>query len=244
MAEYVYGVVRREAGRPSAVGVGGARPRLVAGDGAAALVSDLDGEDLQFGPDELRAHMRVLADAFASGTVLPMRFGVVMDDAEDVRRRLLERHAAELQRQLEALADKVEIKIRATYEEEPLMREVLRENADISGLRDSLHGRPEPATYYQRIELGERIAGAIARKRVIDGGRLLNSLAPVAVDVELGQPAHERIVLNASFLVARERLTEFDQVLEAVAEAQAGRMRFKYTGPLAPHSFVQFRGEM
>src|SRR5437588_9243126 len=109
MAEYVYGVVRREAGRPSAVGVGGARPRLVAGDGAAALVSDLDGEDLQFGPDELRAHMRVLADAFASGTVLPMRFGVVMDDAEDVRRRLLERHAAELQRQLEALADKVEI---------------------------------------------------------------------------------------------------------------------------------------
>jgi len=59
---------------------------------------------------------------------------------------------------------------------------------------------------------------------------------------ELAPPPHERIVLNASFLVDSSRLTEFDAAVEQVGESQGGRMRFKYTGPLPPHSFVELTG--
>jgi hypothetical protein len=58
------------------------------------------------------------------------------------------------------------------------------------------------------------------------------------------QPAHERILLIASFLVARDRLGEFDKQLDNLGQAQAGRMRIKCTGPLAPHSFVELVGEV
>ena len=37
-------------------------------------------------------------------------------------------------------------------------------------------------------------------------------------------------------------MERFDQVLEQIAAEQAERMRFKYTGPLPPHSFVELSG--
>jgi hypothetical protein len=50
------------------------------------------------------------------------------------------------------------------------------------------------------------------------------------------------VALSAWFLLAREGAAEFDEVLETLAAGQAGRLRFRYMGPLPPHSFVSFAG--
>ncbi|MDQ6749432.1 MAG: GvpL/GvpF family gas vesicle protein, partial [Actinomycetota bacterium] len=57
--------------------------------------------------------------------------------------------------------------------------------------------------------------------------------------VESGEPGHERVALNASFLVERERMAEFDEAVDELGRARAGRLRLKYTGPLPAHSFVE-----
>jgi hypothetical protein len=51
------------------------------------------------------------------------------------------------------------------------------------------------------------------------------------------------MALNASFLVDRSAQKEFDAEVDRIAEEQGGRLRFKYTGPLAPHSFVELAME-
>ncbi len=242
MAEYVYGIVEGTGAAPAGAGIAGAPVSLIAGGGAAALVSELPDPELRFGREELIAHARVLTDAITHGTVLPMRFGVVMNGMDEVRDRVLSAHAAELTEQLHRFAGKVEINIRATYEEETLMREIVRENPDIAGLRESLKSRPDDATYYERIRLGELVSEAIERKREADARDVVEVLSQVATAAEVASPAHERIALSAAFLLDRDRLPEFDEVLEAFAEGQAGRLRFKYTGPLAPHSFVELGG--
>ncbi len=244
MAEYVYGVVEHTARAPSGQGVAGTRPRLIAGDGAAALVSDVPDQPLTLGRDDALAHARVLADAFAAGTVLPMRFGVVMADADDVRLRLLAGHAGELQGQLAALTGKVEVNVRATYKQDELLREVLGEDRSIMRLRESLQGQPEDATYFARIELGERVSAAMQRKRESDSAGIIEALSLAALAVEVAEPHHERIVVHASFLVQRDRLVELDEVLEALARAQADRIRFTCSEEMPPHSFVRFAQEM
>jgi hypothetical protein len=242
-ATYVYGIVPDAVDPPAGTGIGDAPLRLIAGDGAAALVSDLPGGELRIGREELTEHMRVLQEALARGTVLPMRFGVVMAGDAAIRRHLLDAHRDALRSQLAHLAGKVELKVRAMYEEENLMREVLREDQDVARLRETLRDAPEDATYYGRIHLGELVAGAVERKRERDASGILASLAPLAVAVEVAEPSHERVALSASFLVARERMPEFDAAVDRVAGAQAERMRLKYTGPLPPHSFVERVGE-
>jgi hypothetical protein len=242
LPDYVYGIVESGAAAPKGHGVAGASVRVVSDDGTAALVSDLADRQLELGRDEVLTHARVLEEALQRGTVLPMRFGVVLEGDEEVKARVLEPHATELRDQLARFSGRVEVNIRATYEEEIVMREVLAENQQIASLREAIRGKPEDATYYQRIELGERVAEAVERKRELDAEQIVAALSVAADAVEVSPPAHERVAVNASFLVARDRLKEFDEVLDAFAEGQGGRLRFKYTGPLPPHSFVELAG--
>ncbi len=242
--QYVYGVVAASASVPSRAGIADAQLELIASNGIAALVSSVPGGELRMGREAMTTHARVLEEAYALGTVLPMRFGVVMAGSNEICAELLDAHHAELVGQLEDYAGKAELKLRATYEEDAVLREVVREDQDVARLRNSLRGAPEDATYYGRIELGELIAKAIERKRVVDANQIMESLSPLALAVEVAEPSHERIVLNASFLVEQVRIDEFDSIVDRVGRAQAERMRMKYTGPLPPHSFVNFALEV
>ena len=237
MAEYVYGIVDGTADPPARGGIAGAPLRVIGGDGAGALVSDVSGEELRFGREEMLTHSRVLEAAIAHGTVLPMRFGVVMEP-DEVRERLLAHHAEELAVQLRELAGKVELNVRVLYEEEPLMRELVAGDPEIAALRERVRGRSADAAYYERIRLGELIAHALERKREADAAVLLEELGQVSLGVAVAAASHERMVVNASFLVDRERVAEFDETLERQAKERASRMRFKCVGPLPPHSFV------
>jgi hypothetical protein len=242
VAEYVYGIVEQEVEPPSEPGVGGASPRLIAGPSASALVSDLSAGELRLGRSEALAHARVLEAALAHGTVLPMRFGVVMDGPDEVRRRLLSEHEDDLRAQLESFAGKVEVNLRVLYDEATLMREIVGTEPEIARLREQLRGRSEDATYYDRIRLGELVARAIERVREADARGIVDALAPAVLAVSAAEPAHERIALSASFLVARDRLEDFDRRLDQIAAERSPLMRFKSTGPLPPHSFVELSG--
>jgi Gas vesicle synthesis protein GvpL/GvpF len=243
VANYVYGIVEDAAAPPSGRGIRDAPLQVVHAEGAAALVSELPaGEQLEFGRDELLVHARVLEEALNHGTVLPMRFGVILDGSDAVRHDLLEAHAEELQSQLVDMAGKVEVRVRATYEETTLMREVVKENPEIARKREAIGGKPEDATYFERINLGEMVSGAVDRKRQADAQAVIDSLAPYAAGVEVGEPTHERVVVNASFLVPREKLKQFEEAVEKVAAGQVGRFRVTFTDPLPPHSFVDFAG--
>jgi Gas vesicle synthesis protein GvpL/GvpF len=242
-ADYVYGIVAAGTKAPSGPGIGGTALRLVSSDGVAALVSDVPADDLRFGRAAMVAHSEVLERAMANGTILPTRFGVVLEGDDAVRESLLDPHLDVLLTQLEDFAGKAELKLRGSYEERRLMSEVLREDQDVARLRDSLRGTAEDASYYGRIRLGELVADAVERKRQLDARVILDRLAPLALAVDVAEPNHERVVFNASFLVERERIEAFDVAVDEIGRAQADRIRFKYTGPLPPHSFVRLETE-
>jgi hypothetical protein len=235
---YVYGVLEAQAEAPAAAGIAGAPLQLIADGRAAALVSRLPSEELTMGREELRAHSKVLEQALEQGTVLPMRFGVVMEGEQAVRRDLLAAHREQLAEQLERLAGMVELKLRAVYDENALMRQAVAENHRIDERRRALRGLDEDATYYARIELGELVAQAVQQIRERDAERILGALEPLARASVVADPGHERVALNASFLLARGEVERFDEAVERIGRKQATRLRLKYTGPLPPHSFV------
>lgn len=238
-AKYVYGVIAAAATPPRERGIDDAPVEVVPHGGVAALTSDVPGDFLEVGRAELLTHSRVLEQAMERAVVLPMRFGVVLPDEETVRERLLEPYGEQLEAQLKAMEGKVEVTIKGIYDEAAILREVLAENREIAKLRQAIHGKLEDATYYQRIELGELVAAALDEKRAGAAPQVIDRLAPLAVDVRVGDPVHERMAVNASFLVERSRLEEFDRAVDRIGAEQAGRIQFKYTGPLPPHSFVE-----
>jgi hypothetical protein len=243
-AKYVYGVMSAGTAAPSRRGLRGKAVKKVVHDGLAAIVSDVPVEDgdLRMEKDDLLGHSRVLEQAIGKGTVIPLRFGTVMADADAVRDELLEPYRAGLIEQLRELDGKVELHLRAVYEENRLMADIVRYDSEISRLREALADQPEDATYYERIRLGEMVAAAVERERERDTEVIIESLAPLALATEVGPVEHERVVASVSFLVEDERLEEFDEAVNELGRVLHERVRFKYTGPLPAYSFVQLPG--
>lgn len=236
--KYVYGVVHASAVPPARTGIGGSAVESISFGRTAAIVSNVPEGEIEAGRTALVIHAEVLEDALQGGAVLPMRFGVVMADGEAVRRDLLDRYHDDLLSQLAALEGKVELRLRAVFEEAAVVGEVVHEDREISALRDALRGRDESATYYDRIRLGEMVAVAVARKCHAEGQEILGELAPLALAVDAGEVGHERVALNASFLVRRDRISDFDEAVEEIGRKREGRLRLKYTGPLPAYSFT------
>jgi hypothetical protein len=236
---YVYGVVRGDGSAPEVEGIAGAPLELVGAGEVAALTSVAPDEYLEAGREELLAHSRVLEATLERGTVLPMRFGVVVPDEETLRERLLDGHREELTAQLAEMDGKIELALKGLYEEEAILRELVAADREIAGLRATIAGKPEAATYPERIRLGELIAAAFAASQEHDSTEVVEGLRRHAVAVRVGEPIHERMAVNASFLVERSAQSKFDGAVDAIGEREARRIRFKVTGPLPPHSFVE-----
>ena len=238
-ATYVYGVVSADkAPTIDAPGIGGdASVRAITSDGLTAMVSDVDTDFVRATREDLQRHMAVLEEAATVTTVVPLRFGTVMPGDDVVRTELLEARADEIRGMLERLDGRIELSLAGMYEEQ-VLGEVVGEDRDVAALRERVRGRDEAATYYDRIKLGELVAGAMAAKREQDAERVLAKLRPLADDVHLGELTHERSVLSAAFLVRRDRLPEFDRAADEVARQHRDRIRFRYAGPLPPFDFV------
>ena len=230
---HVYGIVPAGNGRP----VEDANVRQVSHGDVAALVSDIDRDDLQ-ASKVLRTHWRVLEQAAANATVLPVRFGTVMADD----RAVVEQYLAPLHDQLTAgLAEmhgKVQLTLKGKYREDALMAGIVSRSRAIDRLRHEIDKLPEAAAYYKRIELGQLVAAEVEATRERDTRHLLQQLEPLAIAVRAETQSTVNAAFNLAFLVDRGRVDEFSAAVAALRSDVRDWIDLRYVGPLPPYSFT------
>jgi hypothetical protein len=237
---YVYGIARREPGvGVGATGVAAAAPVRIVGDGFAAVVSDVPPGWSAAGRADLQAHDRVLSELMAhDDVVIPMRFGVVMASDEEVRERLLKRHADEFASLFEVLQDRVQMSVKAYYVDEALLRAVLRRRPELKKRSEAIDRVPVELSHQERIALGQAVAAAVEEQRSLDQQLLLAPLSEPAADVRVEAPASDRQALNLQVLVDRARRPQLDAVVQRLSEEHGDRFAFRYVGPVPPYSFA------
>jgi hypothetical protein len=240
-AVYVYGIApASERIDVEASGVGGPDAgvrRVVHGD-LAALVSDVDVGPLAAARD-LRAHWRVLEEAASKATVLPVRFGTILESEDAVLSEFMAPRHDRLAAQLAELSGKVQLSVKCFYDEERLLRSVVQGSSSIARLNERVRGRPEAATYYERIQLGELVAGEVEQARARDAALVMGRLEPLALAARSEAPSTSDGAVNAAFLVERDRVDEFSAAVTELSEEVGERMRLRYIGPLPPYSFTE-----
>jgi Gas vesicle synthesis protein GvpL/GvpF len=235
---YVYGVVAAaDAASISHTGVEGSPVRTVSEGDLAALVSDVAGGALA-AAREVRAHWRVLEAVSAQATVLPVRFGTVMEDDDAIRTQLLAANGERLSALLKELAGRVQVAVKGNYRQDELLRGVVAASPTVAALRKRIESLPEDAGYYERIRLGELVAAEVERRREDDAARALARLEPLAVATRSEGVGTPDAAFNLAFLVERERLDEFSAAVTALIDELGDRVAVRYVGPLAPYSFA------
>lgn len=236
---YLYAVVRSGTGAPTSAGIDDRPVSLLVRGSLGVLVSELENGPLQVSGANLRRHQQVVEESHRASTTLPFRYGVVADTEQALAGSFLEGHRELLASKLDDFEGATEVRVTARYEGEAALRELLERSPRLRRLQRSIAGRPEAATYYERIELGEEVAAGLAGLRERDREACSRVLSPLA-RVERGlEPAGEEQAFRAAYLVARKELAGFEAALEAYSAKQRGRLEIELAGPMAPWDFVE-----
>ncbi|GEL23412.1 gas vesicle protein [Pseudonocardia sulfidoxydans NBRC 16205] len=238
-ATYVYGLVAAGADLPDGlVGLGpSGEVRTVEHDGVAALVGDVPSDRPLGTRDDLMAHEAVVDKVAAATTVLPMRFPAVVED-DQVVDELLAPHRDRFLRALDALDGLVQYSLKGRYVQEVLVQEIVEEEPAVADLQERIRGVPEDASYYDRVKLGEIVARAMEQRRDVDARDVLERIGPFAEQVSSSTPAQPDDVVEAAFLVARDKAEEFEREVEELGGDTHEWLRLRLLGPLAPYDFV------
>ncbi len=231
---YVHGVVDAQ----SRVEVAAAPVRVITHGSVSALVSDA-GDGAHTASDALRRHWRVLEEVIASTTVLPVRFGTAMAGDQAVVDEFLAPRQERLEASLADMAGKVQLSLKGEYEEGVLLRGVVEGSPAIARLRERVRSVPQAAGYYDRIRLGEMIAGAVEHAREQDTAYVLGRLEPLAVATSREAASAVNSAVDAAFLVERARIEDFSAAVTEIGRDLGERIRLRYLGPLPPYSFAE-----
>lgn len=221
-----------------ATGMSGRPVRVITQGDLAAIVSDSPNDQYDVTIENVRAHEGVVEEAMQRADVLPVSFGTVAGSDQEVRERLLQSESAELHAQLEHIKNCVEMGVRALWEQEALFTYIVNGSPDIQALREQIVGTTPEETYDIRIQIGELTDAAIQSRRDQDSAALLDAISPLAVDVRTNRLITDMMIINAAFLVDKNQIQAFVNKVNALQQANVGRIIIQSAGPLPPYNFV------
>ncbi|MEA2294504.1 MAG: hypothetical protein QOE86_2143 [Solirubrobacteraceae bacterium] len=234
---HVYGITHANTALPGALEGLGQRPvRLVSQGELAAVVTDLD-EPPRTRAD-LDSHAQVQGAIVAEATLVPLRFGTLLEDEGELREGLLGRHAGELRDVLASVDGRVQMTVKAVYHEGTMLREAVQAHPELKRESDRLSARNDREGDRDAwVRLGEHVAHIVEGRRLADEGAIVGALEPHAEQILVEEPGHERMAARLQLLVRRDRRAALDAAVAALGAEQEPRMTLRYVGPLAPYSF-------
>jgi len=236
---YLYAIVAGgEARSYPSLGIDGNDVYAIDGGRVAAVVSGLAGSRIRPQRANLAAHQAVLKRLMADTTPLPMAFGTIAASLEAIR-GILVRNQRAFQEQLLRVAGKVEMGLRVAWDVPNIFEYFVNTHTELRLARDRLLGARHEFTQEEKIELGRMFDRLLNDDREDHTRKVQRALAPVCAEFKANQCRGEHEVMNVACLVRREAQEEFSAVVFAAARLFDNSFTFDYSGPWAPHNFVE-----
>jgi len=204
----------------------------------AAVVSDAPLEVLDSTREHVLAHERVNETVMREHTVIPMSFGTIFKTREDIV-ELLRSAAEAFGDVLDKMQNKLEFGLKVLWDRDQAVREVEGDDEDISRLKLEISGQKGP-TYFARMQYGRLVDAALQARSERYVAEILDELRDVSVASRINKPIGDKMIMNAAFLISRDRESAFDSRVKSIA-SRFDKLTFKYTGPWPPYNFVNIR---
>jgi hypothetical protein len=241
--KYVYCIIKTEAPRDfGGVGIGGRGDRVytVQYNEFAAVVSNCP--LIVFDPtrENALAHEHVNELVMKDFTVLPMSFGTVFRTDNDIR-EVLKSIYSSLKDVLHQMSGKLEFGLKVNWDRDSIIEDIQQDDEEIRKFHQEIVRKHLQSTYLARMQLGRMIDKALAERSIGYVREIYEALRGVCVASRDNQPIGDKMIMNAAFLVERDREPEFDEAVNTIAKKYGQRLKFKYTGPWPPYNFVNIR---
>ena len=236
---YLYAIVA--AGEPwphGSLGIEGQQVYTISEGRVAAVVSGVTSAKIRPERANLKAHQTVLNRLMTGTTPLPMAFGTIAASPGAIH-KILVRNQRAFEEQLGRVAGKVEMGLRVAWDVPNIFEYFVNTHAELRLARDRLVGTRHEFTQEEKIELGRMFDRLLNDDREDHTRKVEHVLAPVCAEFKPNQCRNEHEVMNLACLVRRDRQEEFSAGVFAAAKRFDNNFSFDYSGPWAPHNFVE-----
>jgi hypothetical protein len=203
----------------------------------AAIVSCYAGAEIMPVRRNALAHTRVLEAALADGPMLPMRFGVMVDDVAGLRRVIAPR-SRDLEMLLDELDGRVEVGVKARWNEDIIWKEIVASHPHLGRAGNRLKHLSKGEGYYDRIDLGRKVEAAITQKRLLEAAKLQRFLDPFVVRQKQLNQTDDMTFFHAAVLVAATQESNLFDAITRYEQAQPDRLFLKVISPVPAYNFV------
>jgi hypothetical protein len=241
--KYVYCIIEAKEPRsfgPMGIGARGDEVYTVHHKGLAAVVSNTPIVVYDPTRENVFAHEQVNEAVMREFTVLPMAFGALFRTEDDIIELMRGTYDA-LRDVLAKMEGKVEFGLKVNWDRDRVIAELEEENEEIRHLKEQITSRTSGSTYFARMQLGRLVETALTDQADAYIREVYSVLRDTAVASRANKPIGDRMIMNAAFLIEREREAEFDQKVKEIAAKYDTKLSFKYTGPWPPYNFVHIR---
>jgi hypothetical protein len=240
---YVYGIIQsRESISFGRMGIGGSGEMVyvVTHGDIAAVVSRTPVFIFDPTRENALAHEHVIETVMKTHTIIPMSFGTVFRTDDDIREVLRSIYPS-VKDVLKQMSGKVEFGLKVTWDRDHIVDELQREHEEIRRFHQEITRKHLQSTYFARMQLGRMIDKALEERSVEYVRVIYETLRAICVASRDNKPIGDKMIMNAAFLLEREREAEFDAAVNRIAKKFGDRLNFKYTGPWPPYNFVNIR---
>jgi len=242
--KYIYCIIETETATAVAKtfgsqGIGGRGDELytVCFNDIAAVVSNSPILRYKVSRENTLAHEKAIEEVMKEYTVLPVRFATITED-EDKVKKILEKEYGKFKDLLNKMKDKKELGLKAILHEDVIYKDILEKYKEIRILKEKVATLPSEKTYFKRAEIGEMVEAALQKEKEIYKKDILNTLSALAAEVKINNSYYELMIINAAFLVEKDKETEFDQKVNELGAEYSSNIKFKYIGKVPPFNFV------
>lgn len=186
------------------------------------------------------AHQKVISTIMQHYDVLPISFGTCVESYEQVMDILSSIYDSALA-SLDKIKNKIEVGLRVFWTNESFLKEV-GSHREVETLKSKMVSQFNHVNNYkQMLVIGEKIMHITNKLRNQYIEQIYEPLSRIAVDSVLKNPATEKMILNSTYLVSKDRENQFDQKVNDFYNFYNQKLQFKYTGPWPPYSFVSIK---
>jgi hypothetical protein len=242
---YVYGIIKtREPQDFGEIGIGddGASSVLTVGvQDIAAVVSHspltaYDSLSRERVVKDLATHQLVIESAMQRFTVLPVKFGTMVETEDDVL-PFLENGAHLLHNELNKVQGKIELDVVAWWDLQKILTAIARQNEQIQAKQQEIAMKGDQVSAQDKLALGQLIAQALKAEEARYQQVILQTLKQEAVDVCMHEVTGDKMIFNSAFLLEKSKEPSFDAAMHSLDQRLESTVNFRVVGPLPPYSF-------
>jgi len=218
------------------IGIGGSKVYTISYKDLSAVISNsIEPKAMEVFKEGI-THQKVGEEVMKKYDIIPMGFGQMPKNEEEVKGFLAE-HYDELNELFRKIEGKVELGLKASWKMDSIIKEIVNSNDRIRILQKQISSLPEEKTYMLKIELGELVAQELKARGEALAEDIFNSLRLLTVDAKTNKPLTDRMILNAAFLVAKDKEGHFDEIVNEI-EKKYPELILKYV-VTPPYNFVR-----